>query len=102
MGDERIESSSLDQLKSFEKPKEDQLLKSSETPEEVQTDELLPRKLLPQPPEIQRLAMWYAKQYIESIHPGLEDLERKAWLQNAFAAGFLKGFEQAFVEQDFG
>ncbi len=45
--------------------------------------------------EIEYLATDTARKYLEAMFPNLEDLEKKAWIQNAVAFGYCTGYKDA-------
>ena len=48
--------------------------------------------------ELQAVCIEAGQRYVAEMFPGLEDLERKAWLTNAAAAGFAAGWRAAMDE----
>jgi hypothetical protein len=42
--------------------------------------------------DLQVLAVEAGREYVQAMWPSLDDVERKAWLQNAAAAGFIRGW----------
>jgi len=50
--------------------------------------------------DLQKAASDAAKKYVEMMFPNLEDLEKKAWLINAAASGYLKGYRDAMQENE--
>lgn len=48
--------------------------------------------------ELQAKCVEAGKKYLELMWPGMEDIEKRAYLQNACAAGYSKGYRDAQAE----